>query len=116
MPRTVPRGKRRVSASRPAPPASVSRRCGLAAVEAAGLLGGEPEHGDGAADLAAGPLDRLAVLGGDQLGDLLGALDEAPCDVVERGGAHVGGGRGELVAHGVRGGDGLLDLGLGRAR
>ena len=40
---------------------------GLAAVEAAGLLGGEPEDGDGAADLAAGPLDRLAVLGGDQL-------------------------------------------------
>ena len=34
--------------------------------------------------------------------------------MVEGGGADVGRGRGELVAHGVRGGDGLLDLGVGR--
>ena len=87
---------------------------GLAAVEAAGLLGGEPEDGDGAAHLAAGPLDGLAVLGGDQLGDLLGALGEAAYDVVEGGGPYVRRGRGELLAHGVRGGDGLLDLGVGR--
>lgn len=87
---------------------------GLAAVVAAGLLGGEPEDGDGPADLSARPLDGLAVLGGDQLGDLLGALDEAARNVVEGGGAHVRGGRGELVTYGVRGGHGLLDLGVGR--
>ncbi len=87
---------------------------GLAAVEAAGLLGREAEDGDRAADLAAGPLDRLAVLGGDQAGDLLGALGQPSADVVQRGGADVGGGGGELVPYGVRGGHGLLDLGIGR--
>ena len=88
---------------------------GLAAVEAAGLLGGEPEHGDGAADLAAGPLDRLAVLGGDQPGDLLGRARRA---VGRRGrGRRRARGRGwrrTRLADGVRGGDGLLDLGPGR--
>lgn len=87
---------------------------GLAAVEAAGLLGGEAEHRHRAADLAAGPLDRLAVLGGDELCDLLGALGQALADVVEGGGAYVGGGGGELVPYGVCGGDGLFDLCLGR--
>src|SRR5690606_29111057 len=46
-------------------------------------------------------------------GDLLGALDEAPADVVQGGGADVGGGGGERVPHGVRGGHGLFDLGVG---
>ncbi len=87
---------------------------GLTAVEPPGLLRGEPEDGDGAADLAAGPLERLAVLGGDQLGDLLGALDEPAADVVERGGPDMRGRRGEVVEDGVGGGDRLLDLGIGR--
>jgi hypothetical protein len=86
----------------------------LAAVEAAGFLGGEPEHGHGPADLATGPLDRLAVLRRDQLGDLLGALRQPPYDVVERGSPYVRRGGRELVAYGMSGGDGLLDLGVGR--
>lgn len=87
---------------------------GLAAVEPTGLLGREPEHGHGPADLAAGPLDRLAVLGGDEPGDLLGPLHQATAYVVEGGGAYVGGGGGELVPYGVCGGHGLFDLGVGR--
>ena len=90
MPSTAPSGSGGLRRAGPAAGVGVEA-LGLAAVEAAGLLGGEAEHGDGAADLAAGPLDRLAVLGGDQLGDLLGALDELPADVVEGGGADVGG-------------------------
>ena len=85
----------------------------LAAVEAAGLLGGEAEDGDGPADLAAGPLHGLAVLRGDQPGDLLGALDQPAVHMVERGGPYVRGGGGELVLDGDGGGDGLLDLRLG---
>jgi hypothetical protein len=87
---------------------------GLAAVEPAGLLGREAENGGGAADLAAGPLDGLAVLRADQLGDLLGALGEPARNVVEGGGAYVRGGGGELVAYGVSSGDGLLHLLVGR--
>ena len=76
MPRTTPLGKRAGEREAALAAGVGVEALGLAAVEAAGLLGGEPEHGDGPADLAAGPLDRLAVLGGDQLGDLLGALGE----------------------------------------
>ena len=75
MPSTGPRGKRRTIAARPAAGGSVSSRMQLAAV-AAGLLGGPAERGRGPGRLAAGPLDRLAVLGGDQAGDLLGPLGE----------------------------------------
>lgn len=87
---------------------------GLAAVEPTGLLGREPEDGDGAAHLAPCPLHGLAVLRGDQTGDLLGALDETPRHMVKRRGPDMRGRRGELVAHGVRGGHGLLDLFLCR--
>ncbi len=83
------------------------------AVGPAGLLGGPAEHRDGTADLAAGPLDRLAVLRGDQPGDLLGALGQAPGHVVQGGGPHVRRGRGEHRQRGDGGLQGLLDLRLG---
>ncbi len=51
--------------------------------EAPGLLGRPPERRHRAADLGARPLQRLAVLGGDQLGDLVGPLGEPAGDVVE---------------------------------
>src|SRR5690606_22054791 len=58
--------------------------------------------------------DGLAVLGGDQLGDLIGPLGEPPGDVGERLRTHVDGQRGGLAGDRVGGGDGLLHLGVGR--
>ena len=75
MPSTGPCGTRRTSAIRPVA-AGVGVEPLHLAGEAAGLLGGPAERRHRPADLAAGPLHRLAVLGGDQLGDLLGALVE----------------------------------------
>src|SRR5205807_1140733 len=85
----------------------------VTAVEAAGLLGGPAEDGDGTADLASRPLDRLAVLGGDEPGYLLTALREPLRDVVEGGCAYMGGARRERCLYGGGGRDRLLDLGFG---
>ncbi len=66
--------------------------------EAAGLLGGEPERGDRAGHLAARPQQRLAVLRGDQPGDLLGPLGDPRGHVRERLRPPVQGQRGGLPA------------------
>ncbi len=80
------------------------------AARPAHLLGGETEHARRAARLRARPQQRLAVLRGDQLGDLVEPLGDAPRDVHEGLGAHRHRRGGELVADRPGGGHRLLDL------
>ncbi len=71
--------------------------------EPAGLLGGELESAHRAGDLDLGPLERLAVLGGDRLRDLLGPLGQRPGHVLQRRRPHVRGRAPELLGHRGRG-------------
>ncbi len=57
--------------------------------EAPGLFGGPPERGDRAPHFDARPRDRLARLGGDELGAGLGLFVEAPAHVFEGFGPHM---------------------------
>jgi hypothetical protein len=82
----------------------------VAAGEPAGLLGGDAEHRHRPLDLGLGPLERLAVLGGDHFGDLFGAGGEHPGHVLERAGADVRGGAAQLLRDRHRGGDRAFDL------
>ena len=74
------------------------------------LLGGDPEHRHGTTGLAARPQDRLAVLGTDQLRDLLQALGDRAADLRQRLGPDVDRQRGSIVAELVGSLDRLLDL------
>ena len=85
---------------RPVAAGSVSSRCSVAR-PAARLLGAPAERRHRAGHLEPGPLQRLARLGGDQRGELLGSLGQPARHVVERGGADVRG-RGGALAPGRR--------------
>ena len=113
MPRTGPRGKRRVSASRPAPPASVSSRCASPPLKRRASSAAKRKT-----ETARPTSPRAHLMGLPFSAEISRAISSVRsasrrCDVVQRGGPHVRGGRGELVLDGVRGGDGLLDLGVG---
>ena len=114
MPRTAPLGKRRVSASRPAPPASVSRRWASPPLKRRASSAAKRKT-----ETARPTSPRAHLTGLPFSAEISWAISSVRSTsrrehMVEGGGAYVGGGGGELVPHGVRGGDGLLDLGLGR--
>ena len=79
--------------------------------EAPGLLGGPAEGGRGPANLGAGPFHRLAVLRGDEPGDLLGPVGQPPRHMLQRRRAYMCGQR-RGTGRGLRSaGHGPLDLG-----
>ena len=83
---------------------------------AAYLLGRPAEGRHRPGDLRPRPLDRLAVLGGDQLGQLVGPLGETARDMHERLGPGADRQPGGGPLDGVGRNDRVLDLGGGRHR